>query len=90
METFRDTQEINNENTLDYVTTEVDLIANVSSQLHDEMNDLRRTGGEEHAVSSATTTRVIIFGAISVGIIIFSAIIQIWYLKGFFRERKIM
>lgn len=76
--------------TMEYIEDEVDLIANISSQLHDEMSGLRKTGGEEHAVSAATTTRVIVFGVISVAIIIVSAFIQIWYLRGFFRERKIM
>ena len=76
--------------TLEYIEDEVALIANISSNLHDEMGGLRKAGGEEYAVRTATTTRVIVFGIISVAIIIVSGFIQIWYLRGFFRDRKIM
>ena len=65
-------------------------VGNMSSQLHKDMSDLRKTGSEEQDISSATTTRVIVFGVISVGIIISSAVVQILYLRRFFREKKIM
>ena len=72
------------------VEEEISIIGNLSTQLHKEMGDLRKTGHEEHVISSATTTKVIVFGVVSVGVIVASAIIQILYLRRFFREKKIM
>ena len=72
------------------IEEEIQIISNLSAQLHQEMSDLRRTESEEQVVSSSTTTKVIVFGVVSVGVIIGSAITQILYLRRFFREKKIM
>ena len=72
------------------VDTQITKITELSNQLHKEMSDLRMTGNDEQVVSSATTTKVIVFGIASVGIIIVSAIIQILFLRRFFRQKKIM
>ena len=63
---------------------------NLTIQLQNEMNDLRRTGFEQHNVNRSTTKNVILFGILSVAIIIASAVIQIWYLKRFFKQKKIV
>ncbi len=79
-----------NEEGVKAAEAQIEMVKNFSMQLHKEMSDLRKTGSEEQAVSSATTTKVIVFGVVSVGIIVGSAVIQILYLRRFFREKKIM
>jgi len=65
-------------------------LKDLSAYLHKEMADLRKTSNDEQIISNATTTRVIIFGVLSVLIILGSAFIQIVYLRSFFRQKKIM
>ena len=72
------------------IEEEIGIVGNLSAQLHQEMSDLRRTESEAQVVSSSTTSKVIVFGVISIGVIIASAITQILYLRRFFREKKIM
>ena len=63
---------------------------NLTLQLQNEMSGLRKTGFEQHNVNKSTTRNVVIFGVLSVAIIIGSALTQIWYLKRFFRQKKIV
>ncbi len=66
------------------------MVQNLSVDLHKEMSDLRQTSNKEQSISSSTTTKVVLFGVLSVGIIAVSAVVQILYLRRFFRDKKIM
>eukprot|EP00831_Metopus_contortus_P024695 TRINITY_DN21488_c0_g1_i1.p2 TRINITY_DN21488_c0_g1~~TRINITY_DN21488_c0_g1_i1.p2 ORF type:complete len:108 (+),score=23.20 TRINITY_DN21488_c0_g1_i1:46-369(+) len=61
----------------------------LSVQVHEEMSALRLSGSDQQVISTATMTKVIGFGIVSLAIIIGSAIIQILYLRRFFRQKKI-
>ena len=69
-------------------TTEI--LKNHTTNLMIEMQTLRKSGNEQGSLNRATTKNVIIFGGISVIIIIVSAVVQICYLKRFFRQKKIV
>eukprot|EP00826_Nyctotherus_ovalis_P024858 TRINITY_DN19187_c0_g1_i2.p1 TRINITY_DN19187_c0_g1~~TRINITY_DN19187_c0_g1_i2.p1 ORF type:complete len:209 (+),score=35.76 TRINITY_DN19187_c0_g1_i2:30-629(+) len=63
---------------------------NYSQQVNKLMTDLRKHATEDNAIGSATTKRVIVFGIISISVIIVSAVVQIFYLRMFFKERKMV
>ncbi len=72
------------------VERQIAKLNDMSKELGREMGDLRKTSNDEQAVSSSTTVRVIVFGVLSIGIIVGAGVVQILYLRRFFRMKKIV
>lgn len=62
----------------------------LTQAVHRNMNDLRKSGGDQQLMSESTTITVVVLGCVSVGIVILSVAVQVWYLKSFFKQRKIL
>ncbi len=62
----------------------------LTQQIHRDMNDMRRTGSEQQLLGESISTTVVLLGCLSVGIVVGSAALQVWYLKSFFKQRKLL
>ena len=62
----------------------------LTDEISKNMNDLRIAGGDQQLMSESTTITVIVLGCISLGVVIASTWIQNWYLKSFFKQRKLL
>lgn len=62
----------------------------LTSQIHKNMNDLRMSGSEQQLLTESISTTVIMLGFLSVGIVLLSVAVQLWYLKAFFKQKKIL
>ena len=74
---------------LTHIENDIFILLNYSRQVNKYMADLRVIATEDNDMYSKTTKKVIIFGLISISIIIVSGIVQVLYLRHFFREKKI-
>ena len=83
-----DNEEINRNIT--QLDNQTSIIWKYAQQVNKYMADLRQVATEDNDMGSSTITKVFIFGIISISVIIISAVVQILYLKRFFREKKIM
>ena len=62
----------------------------LTKDIDKNMNDLRMSDQEQELLTESTTTTVIILGCTSIGVVLISVAVQMFYLKSFFKQRKIL
>ena len=65
-------------------------VERLTSQLHHELNFLRQKEEDMRDANEATSTKIVVFGIITLVILIFSSFMQVNYLKKFFKAKKII
>ncbi len=64
-------------------------VKEVMSGLHKNMDDVRRADSDHDLLSESPTARLLFITLVSISVIVASVLVQLWYLKAFFREKKI-
>jgi len=72
------------------ISREINKLEQMTSQISSNLNDLRKTGSEQELASESKSGFIILFAMISIGVTIGSIMIQINYLKAFFKQKKII
>ena len=62
----------------------------MATEVQRKIDDLQKSGTDQETLNNSISTTVIVLGVLSVGIVIASALLQISYLKKFFKQRKLL
>eukprot|EP00826_Nyctotherus_ovalis_P019327 TRINITY_DN1593_c0_g2_i1.p2 TRINITY_DN1593_c0_g2~~TRINITY_DN1593_c0_g2_i1.p2 ORF type:complete len:105 (+),score=30.42 TRINITY_DN1593_c0_g2_i1:477-791(+) len=76
----------------DFLPLEVSLnkTMRVATEVQKKVDELRKSGADQEVLNESIGTTIVLIGVLSVGIVVASGLLQVFYLKSFFRRRKIL
>ena len=62
----------------------------VAIEVQRKVDDLRKSGTDQEVLNQSIGKTIILLGGLSIAIVIASALLQVFYLKSFFKRKKIL
>ena len=89
-EEFPDQKANSDKNSIGPLEASLNTTVRMASEVQKKIDDLQKSGTDQEMLNDSISTTVILLGILSLGIVIVSALLQVSYLKKFFRQKKLL